>query len=144
MNWADNYQVKRALNYRDKKIAKLLLKSNNLSKNNDSLKGTVHEQKPTIKDITHQMHVDAKANHTASVQAEDVHQADLAALAEYFESEIEEAYAVANTKTEKSWRLRASAFLQKESTRRAWQKSAPSKMEKMDKERASQRAIVTH
>ena len=31
-NWADNHQVQRALNYRDNKVAKLLLKSNDLSK----------------------------------------------------------------------------------------------------------------
>ena len=68
-NWADNYQVQRGLNYCDKKVAKLLLKSNDLSKKNESLKGTVHEQKSTIKDLTHQMHVDAKANRTAAVQA---------------------------------------------------------------------------
>ena len=47
------------------------------------------------------MHVDAKANHTATVQAEDAHQAALAALSEEFASEIDEAYAVANTETEK-------------------------------------------
>ena len=81
-NWADNYQVQRALNYSDNKVAKLLLKSNDLSKNNESLKGTVHEQKSTINDLTHQMHVDAKANHTAALQAEDAHQDSLAALAE--------------------------------------------------------------
>ena len=53
-NWSDNYQVQRSLNYRDNKVAKLLLKSNDLSKKNESLKGTVHEQKSTIKDLTHQ------------------------------------------------------------------------------------------
>ena len=42
-------------------------------------------------------HVDAKVNRTASVQAEDAHQAALAALAEAFASKIEETYAVANT-----------------------------------------------
>ena len=68
-NWADNYQVQRALNYRDNEVAKLLLKSNDLSKNNESLKGSVHDKKSTIKDLTHQMHVDAKSNHTAAVQA---------------------------------------------------------------------------
>ena len=68
-NWEDKYLVQRALNYRDNKVAKLLLKSNDLSKNNESLKGTVHEQKSTINDLTHQMHVDAKANRTAAVQA---------------------------------------------------------------------------
>ena len=66
-NWADNYQVQRALNYRDNKISKLLLKSNDLSKKNESLKCTLHEQKSTIKDLTHQMHVDAKYNRTATV-----------------------------------------------------------------------------
>ena len=81
-------------------------------KNNKSLKGTVHDQKSTIKDLTHQMHVDAKSNCTAAVQAKDAHQADLAALSEEFASEIDEAYAVANTETEKKrWRLRAAAFL---------------------------------
>ena len=79
--WANNYQFQRALNYRDNKVAKLLLKSNDLSKKNESLKCTVHEQKSTIKDITHQLHVDAKANRTAEVQAEDAHQADIATLA---------------------------------------------------------------
>ena len=100
-NWANNYQAQRALNYRDNKVAKLLLKSNNLSKKNESLKGTVHKHKSTIKDLTHQMHVDAKANRTAAVRAEDAHQADLADLSEELASEIEEAYAVANTETEK-------------------------------------------
>ena len=82
------------MDYRDNKVAKLLLKSNDLSKNNKSLKVTVHDQKSTIKDLTHQMHVDAKSNRTAAVQAEDAHQAALADLAEKFTSEIEEAYAV--------------------------------------------------
>ena len=115
-NWTDNYQVQRALNYRDNKVAKLLFESNDLSKKNEYLKGTVHEQKSTIKDLTHQMHIDAKSNCTAAVQAEDAHQADLAAIAEEFASEIEEAYVVANTDIEKSWRLRSAAFLQTEST----------------------------
>ena len=88
-NWADNYQVQRALNYRDKKVAKLFLKSNDLSKRNESLKDTVHEQKSTIKDLTHQMHVDSKSNRATAVQAEDAHQAALAALSEEFASEIE-------------------------------------------------------
>ena len=61
----------------------------------------MHEQKSAIKDLTHQMHVDAKSNRTPAVQSEDAHQADLAALVEEFASEIEEAYAVANTNTEK-------------------------------------------
>ena len=87
-NWADKYQVQRALNYRDKKVAKLFLKSNDLSKRNESLKGTVHEQKSTIKDITRQMHVHEKSNRTAAVQAEDAHQAAIAALAEDFAPEI--------------------------------------------------------
>ena len=43
-NWEDKYQVQRALNYRDNKVAKLLLKSNDLSKNKEYLKGTVHKQ----------------------------------------------------------------------------------------------------
>ena len=47
------------------------------------------------------MHVDAKANRTAAVQAEDAHQAALASLSEVFASKIDEAYAVANTETEK-------------------------------------------
>ena len=85
-NWADNYQVHRELNYSDNKVAKLLLKSNDLSKNNESLKGTVHKQKSTIKDLTNHMHVDAKANRTTAVQAEDAHQAALAALSEEFAS----------------------------------------------------------
>ena len=88
-NWADNYQVQRALNYRDNKVAKLWLKSNDLSKNNQSLKGTVHKQKSTIKDLTRQMHIDAKSNRTAAVQAEYEHQDGLAALSEEFASEIE-------------------------------------------------------
>ena len=99
------------MNYCDNKVAKLLLKSNDFSKNNEFLKGTVHEQKSTIKDLTHKMHVYAKANRIAALQAEDAHQAALAALAEEFASETEETYAVVNTKTEKSWRLRAAAFL---------------------------------
>ena len=92
------------------------MKSNDLSKKNESLKGKVHEQKSTIKDLTHQMHDDAKANRTAAVQTEDAHQAALAAISEEFASEIDEAYGVANTETEKSWRLSAAAFLQTEST----------------------------
>ena len=47
------------------------------------------------------MHVDEKSNHTAAVQADDSHQAALEALSEEFASEINEAYAVANTETEK-------------------------------------------
>ena len=66
--------------------------------------------------LTHQMHVDAKSNRTSAVQAEDAHQAALTALSEEFSSDIDEAYAIANTETEKSWRLRASAFLHTEST----------------------------
>ena len=92
------------------------MKSNDIYKKNEYLKGTVHEQKSTINDLTHQMHVDAKSNRTAKVQAEDSHQAALADLAEEFSSEIEEAYAVANIETEKNWRLRAAVFLQTEST----------------------------
>ena len=76
----------------------------------------MQKQKSTIKDLTHQMHVDAKANRNTKLQAEDAHQADLAALSEEFASEIDEAYAVDNTKTERSWRLRAAVFLQTEST----------------------------
>ena len=48
------------------------------------------------------MHVDTKSKRTAAVQAEDDHLAAIAALAEAFSSEIEEAYAVANTETEKN------------------------------------------
>ena len=66
-NLADTYQVQSALNYCDNKVTKLLLKSNDLSKKNEFLKGTVHKQKSTLKDLTHQMHVDAKANRTAAV-----------------------------------------------------------------------------
>ena len=40
-SWEDNYQVHKALNYRDNKVEKLWLKSNDLSKKNQSLKGTV-------------------------------------------------------------------------------------------------------
>ena len=79
-NWADNYKFQRVLNYHDKKVAKLLLKSNYLSKKNESLKGTVQEQKSTIKDLTHHIHVDAKANRTAAVKSEDAQQAALAVL----------------------------------------------------------------
>ena len=43
------------------------------------------------------------------VQAEDAHQAALAALSEEFASEIDEAYAVVNNETEKIWRLRDAA-----------------------------------
>ena len=98
-NWADNYQVQRSLNYRDNKVAKLLFKSYDLSKKNESLKDTVHKKKSTIKDLTHQMHVDAKSNRTAAVRAWDAHQAALADISEEFASEIEQAYAVANTDT---------------------------------------------
>ena len=97
---ADTYQVHSALNYCDNKVTKLLLKSNDPSKNMKSLKGSVHEQKSTMKDLTHQMHVDAKNNCIASLQAEDAHQAAFADFSEEFTSEIEEAYAVANTETE--------------------------------------------
>ena len=62
----------------------------------------MHDKKSTIKDLTHQMHVYAKANRTAAVKAEDAHQATLEALSEEFASKIEEAYAVANTETEKA------------------------------------------
>ena len=62
----------------------------------------MQKQKSTIKDLTHQMHVDAKANRTAAMQARDAHQAALEALSEEFASEIDEAYAVANTETEKN------------------------------------------
>ena len=48
-NWSDNYQVQRSLNYRDNKVAKLLLKSNDLSKKNESLKGTVHKKNPQLR-----------------------------------------------------------------------------------------------
>ena len=48
------------------------------------------------------MNVDSKANRTAAVQAEDAHQAALAALSEEFASERDEVYAVANTETEKN------------------------------------------
>ena len=48
------------------------------------------------------MNVDAKDNLTPAVKAEDVHQSSLAALSEEFASEIEEAYAVSNTETEKN------------------------------------------
>ena len=62
------------------------------------------------------MNVDEKGNRAAAVQSEDAHQAALASLSEEFVSEMDEAYAVANTETEIIWRLRASVFLQTEST----------------------------
>ena len=54
------------------------------------------------------MYVNAKANCNAEVQAEDAHQAALAALSEEFASEIDEAYAVAKIETEK--KLEAKSF----------------------------------
>ena len=61
----------------------------------------MHKQKSKTKYLTNHMHVDANVNCTAAVQAEDAHQAALAAPSEDFASEIDEAYAVANTETEK-------------------------------------------
>ena len=61
----------------------------------------MQKQKSTVKDLNHQMHVDAKSNRTAAVQAEDAHQAALADLSEEFASKIDEACAVSNTETEK-------------------------------------------
>ena len=140
-NWADNYQVQRALNYFDNKFAKLLLKSNYLSKKNESLKGTVHEKKSAIKDLTHQMHVHAKANRTAAVQAEDAHQA---ALAEEFASKIEEVYAVANTETENNLDTDSCRILADREHIKSLAKERTKHNEKMDKERAGQCAVVAH
>ena len=120
------------------------MKSNDLSKNNESLKGTVHEQKSTIKDLTHQMYVDAKANHTAAVQAEDTHQAALVALAAEFSSEIEEAYAVANTETEKKLEAESCRILADIEHMKSLAKERTKHNEKIDKERASQHDIVDH
>ena len=149
-NWSDNYQVQRALNYNENKVAKLLLKSNNLSKKNESLKGTVHEQKSTIKNLTHQMHVDAKANRTAAVQAEYSNKAALAALAaledlaEDFASKIEEAYAIANTETEKKLEAESCRILADREHMKSLVKERTKHNEKMIKECARKRAVVAH
>ena len=132
-----------ALNYRDNKVAKLLLKSNDFSKKNESLKGTVHEQKSTVKDLTHQIHVDEKANCTAAVQAEDTHQATLAALSEEFASKIEEAYAVANTETETNLEAEGCRILADREHMKSLAKERTKINEKTDKERASQHSIVS-
>ena len=143
-NWADNYQVQRALNYRYNKVAKLWLKSNDISKKNQSLKGRVQNKKSTIKDLTHQMHVDAKANRTAVVQADDAHQASLAALSEEFASKIDESYAIANTETEKNLEAESCRILADREHMKRLEKERTKHNEKMDKERAGQCAVVAH
>ena len=120
------------------------MKSNDLSKKNQSLKGTVQKQKSTIKDLTHHMHVDAKANRTAAVQAEDAHQADLAALSEEFASEIDEAYAVANTDIEKKLEAESCRILADREHMKSLEKERTKHNKKMDKERAVQCAYVAH
>ena len=107
-------------------------------------KGTVHKQKSTIKDLTHKIHVDAKANRTAAVQAEDAPQASLAALEEEFSSKIEEAYAVANTETEKKLEAESCHILADREHMKILAKEFTKHNEKMNKERARQRAIVAH
>ena len=104
----------------------------------------MHEQTYTIKDLTHQMHVDAKANRTAAVQAEDAHQDALAALVEEFWSKIEEAYAVANTETEKKLEAKSYHILADREHMKSLAKERTKNNEKMDKEHASKRAIVAH
>ena len=120
------------------------MKSNDISKNNESLKVTLHEQKSTIKDLTHQTHVDAKANRTAAVQAEDAHQAALDALEEEFASEIEEAYAVANTNTENKLEAESCQILAEREDMQSLEKEHMKHNANMDKERARYRAIVAH
>ena len=97
-----------------------------------------------MKDRTHQMHVYAKDNGTAAVQAEDAHQAALAALSEEFASEIEEAYAVANTETEKKVEAESCRILADREHMKSLEKERTNHNEKMDKERARQRAVVSH
>ena len=108
------------------------MKSNDIYKKNEYLKGTVHEQKSTIKDLTHQMHVDAKSNRTASVQAEDAHQAALAAISEEFASKIEDAYAVANTKTETKLEAESCRIIADKEHTKILEKERTNHNEKMD------------
>ena len=143
-NWADNYQVQRSLNYCNNKVAKLWLKSNDLSKKNQSLKVTVHKKKSTIKDLNHQMHVDAKAKRTTAVQTEDAHKAALAALSEEFASEIDEAHAVDSTKIEKNMEAESCRILADREHMKSLEKERTKQNEKMDKERAKQCDVVAH
>ena len=79
------------------------------------------------------MHVDAKANRTAAVQAEDAQQASLAALEEEFASEIEEAYAVSNTETEKNLEAESCRILADREHMKSLAKECTKHNEKMDK-----------
>ena len=90
------------------------------------------------------MHVDAKSNRTAAVQAEYAHQATLAALSEDFASEIEDAYAVANTETEKNLEAESCRILADREHMKILEKERTNQNEKMDKERSGQRAVITH
>ena len=90
------------------------------------------------------MHVNAKANLTAAVQAEGAHQAALAFLAEYFASEIEEAYAVANTDTEKKLEAESCRILTDRAHMKSLAKERTKHNENMDTECSIQRAVVDH
>ena len=90
------------------------------------------------------MHVDAKANRTTAVQAEDAHQDALAALSEEFASKIEKAYAVDNTETEKKLEAESCRILADREPMKSLEKERTKHNEKMDKERAGKCAIVAH
>ena len=90
------------------------------------------------------MHVDAKSNRTTAVQAEDAHQAVLASLSEYFASEIDEAYAIANTDTEKKLEAESCRILVDREHMKRLEKERTKHNEKMDKKRAIQCAVVAH
>ena len=90
------------------------------------------------------MHVDAKANRITAVQAEDAHQAALAALSEEFASEIDEAYAVANTQTEKKLEAESCRILADREHMNSLEKERTKHKGKMDKEREGKCAVVAH
>ena len=90
------------------------------------------------------MHVDTKSNRTAAVQVEDAHQAALAALSEDFSSEIEEAYAVANTETEKKLEAESCRILADREHMNSPEKERTNHNKIMDKEHARQRSFVSH
>ena len=90
------------------------------------------------------MHVDAKANCTAAVQTEDAHQAALAALSEEFASEIDEAYAIANTETEKNLEAESFRIIADREHMKSLEKERTKHNGKMDKEREGKCDVVAH
>ena len=90
------------------------------------------------------MHVDAKANRAAAVQAEDAYQAALAVLSEEFASEIYEEYAVGNTETEKKLEAESCRIIAEREHMNSLEKERTKHNEKVDKERAGQCAVVAH